>query len=74
MLTAVFYHCTHANTATSFRVRHCILKGNFGETRPPVLRLLKDSDVQMKQGQPDKVMRVYMCIHIMYTAIHCTTT
>jgi hypothetical protein len=66
------FDCISLLPTTNNRVRHCILKGNFGETRPPVLRLLKDSDVQMKQGQPDKVIKVYIYISIVHTATYYT--
>lgn len=37
-------------------VRHSILKGVFGETRPPVLRALKDSNVQCSGKRIDKII------------------
>eukprot|EP00611_Tribonema_gayanum_P007281 TRINITY_DN1663_c0_g2_i1.p1 TRINITY_DN1663_c0_g2~~TRINITY_DN1663_c0_g2_i1.p1 ORF type:complete len:1415 (-),score=378.85 TRINITY_DN1663_c0_g2_i1:1397-5641(-) len=40
----------------SSSVRQCILKGYFGENRPAVLRLLAESHVQLKHGQPDKLV------------------
>ncbi|KAG5182619.1 RNA polymerase III, largest subunit [Tribonema minus] len=41
----------------SSSVRQCILKGYFGENRPAVLRLLAESHVQLKHGQPDKALK-----------------
>ena len=46
----------------AFSVRRSILSGSRGQTRPPVLRMLKDHHVKVKKGSNSK-LRVYVPAH-----------